>query len=292
MKPRRGRPGFDLIVSLGLFVLLLSLLSSSLRAQETPASRDGALLGGRDQPLEVLAEQGIEWRRDQKLYIARGNAQAKSGTFTVHADTLIAYYRETAEGGSEIFRIDALGKVRILSGTQRIEGEHAIYLLDQKVAKITGGRLLYQTKEERVSARDSLEYWQDYQGRTLAVARGDAVAERPAEKQRFRGDTLTAVIVKDSTGQQSVRQVDGFGNVSVSTQKDYLRGDRGVFFITQQYAVVDGNVRVTQGANQLNGRRAEINFKTGVSRLISGGGERVRGLILPNAIEAPKGAQP
>src|SRR4051794_4196046 len=48
-----------------------------------------------DQPLNIQADSGIEWQQDQKLYIARGNAVATRGTSEVHADTLIAYYRET-----------------------------------------------------------------------------------------------------------------------------------------------------------------------------------------------------
>ena len=42
-----------------------------------------------------------------------------------------------------------------------------------------------------------------------------------------------------------------------------------------------GNVRITRGKNQLNGACAEINLKTGNSRLI-GDGRRVKGLITPD----------
>jgi len=35
------------------------------------------------QPLEINAEDGIEWRRNEQLYIARGNAEAIRGELTV-----------------------------------------------------------------------------------------------------------------------------------------------------------------------------------------------------------------
>ena len=43
-----------------------------------------------------------------------------------------------------------------------------------------------------------------------------------------------------------------------------------------------GNVRITRGQNQLNGAEAEVNMKTGISRLLAGDGGRVQGLVVPN----------
>jgi lipopolysaccharide export system protein LptA len=41
-------------------------------------------------------------------------------------------------------------------------------------------------------------------------------------------------------------------------------------------------VRVTRGDNQVDGSEAEVNMKTGIARLLSGGGDRVHGLVIPN----------
>jgi lipopolysaccharide export system protein LptA len=43
-----------------------------------------------------------------------------------------------------------------------------------------------------------------------------------------------------------------------------------------------GDVRITRGENQLNGREAIVNMRTGVARLVSTPGGRVQGLIQPN----------
>ena len=40
-----------------------------------------------DKPVEIHADQGIEWQQDAQAYIARGNAKATQGDTTVHADT-------------------------------------------------------------------------------------------------------------------------------------------------------------------------------------------------------------
>ncbi len=61
---RRARPG-----------LALALLWLSLCASLGPTAAQGLKgLQSGDQPLEINAEEGIEWRRNEQLYIARGNA--------------------------------------------------------------------------------------------------------------------------------------------------------------------------------------------------------------------------
>ena len=58
-----------------------------------------------------------------------------------------------------------------------------------------------------------------------------------------------------------------------------------------------GNVRITRGQNQLAGAKAEVNLKTGISRLLSGDAGHVEGLIVPNdstskSLAAPPGQPP
>ena len=49
-----------------------------------PAAAQGLKgLQSGNQPLEIDAEEGIEWRRNEQLYIARGNAEAIRGELRV-----------------------------------------------------------------------------------------------------------------------------------------------------------------------------------------------------------------
>ncbi len=109
------------------------------------------------------------------------------------------------------------------------------------------------------------------------MARGDAIVV--GEDGRLRADILTAHIVQG--GAEGFDQIDAFGNVLVSTGAEIARGDEGVYNPTTGIATLCGNVRITRGKNQLNGACAEINLKTGNSRLI-GDGRRVKGLITPD----------
>ena len=42
-------------------------------------------------PIEIDADQGIEWLAEDKVYLARGNANAKQGDFSMRADILKAF---------------------------------------------------------------------------------------------------------------------------------------------------------------------------------------------------------
>jgi lipopolysaccharide export system protein LptA len=168
-----------------------------------PLSRASAQVGApsdNNQPIQIQADSGIEWQQDAHLYIARGNAVATRGAGEIHADTLIAHYRE-AKGGNtggntEIYRIEAEGHVTLNRDAQTVVGDRAVYGVDQAIAVITGKGLKLTTATDVVTARDSLEW---YDQKQVAVARGDAVAIRNGKT--IKADILTAYMVKTAPGQ-------------------------------------------------------------------------------------------
>lgn len=263
------------------FISALALACFSLAAalpaaaQSVTATQDGAR-----GPLEINADQGIEWRRDINQYIARGNARAAQNNLEVYADILIAHYREAATGGTEIYQVDAEGNVVVVSPGERVYGDLGRYDVDRGLVVLWGENLRLETPEEVISARESLEYWEDQQ---IAVARGEAVAVR--EDKRLTADTLTAHFVPDANGKMIIERVDGLGNVQISTPTDFVRGDKGVYYVGKQLATLSGAVKITRGDNQLNGAYAEVDLETGISRLLSGPpgskGGRVRGILVP-----------
>ncbi len=247
--------------------LLLAILPGVALAQSV-------LSGDKENPVEINADDGIEWQRDTKTYIARGNARAARNGVEVFADTLTAFYRDGKDGsGQEVFRIDADGNVRVTSKSEKAFGDRGVYHVDEAVFVLVGANLRLETPSALITARDTLEYWNI---RQLAVARGDAIVV--GSDGQLRADILTAHITKE--GNSDIEQIDAFGNVLVSTKTEIARGDEGVYNPRTETATLCGNVKITRGKNQLNGNCAEVNLKTGNSRLI-GGGKRVKGLITP-----------
>lgn len=254
--------------------LAASALSAVFLCMASAVSAQSVVASDGDGPVEINAEDGIEWQRDTKAYIARGNARAARGGVEILADTLTAFYRDGKEGGDqEVFRIDADGNVRVQSKSEKAFGDKGVYHVDQAVFVLVGRKLRLETASAVITARDTLEYWDQ---RQLAVARGEAIVD--GSDGRLRADILTARIAK--SGKRDIDQIDAFGNVLVSTGTEIARGDEGVYNPRTEVATLCGNVKITRGKNQLNGTCAEVNLKTGRSRLI-GGGRRVQGIFTP-----------
>jgi lipopolysaccharide export system protein LptA len=277
-----------------------------------------------DRPIEISADSGIEWQQDAQVYIARGNAIAKRGTTEVHADTLIAHYRPSkgTGGETEIYRLNADGHVTIKGERQTVVGDQAVYDVDQQIGIVTGKTLKMTTATDVVTARDSLEW---YDQKQVAVARGDAVAVR--DVKRIRADVLTAHMTKDkpqaATGNPGkavpaavqakprnsavplgdtdegsrISRVDAQGNVLVSTETDVGRGDFGVYNADSGIATLLGNVTVTRGPNAIRGQYAVMDLNNNISRMMaapatpSAAPTRVEGLFIrQDQAAAPAGS--
>ncbi len=263
-----------------------------LAALALPASAQGINLS-RGGPIDIQAQDGIEWRQEQRVVLARGGARAVRDNVSVSAERLLARYRGQGAttdtplaGGNQIWRLEAEGGVRIATPTDTATGDRAVYDMDQAVLVLTGRDLALATREQRIAARESLEYWSN---RRMAVARGNAVVTT-TDGRYLGADTLVAYLPPENAarpaarnappGQGQLDRVELFGNVEIRTATEVVRGDRAVYSAATGMARLVGNVRITRGDNQLNGEEATVNLVTGVSRLV-GGGARVRGVIAP-----------
>jgi lipopolysaccharide export system protein LptA len=267
---RRRLPGW---LGAGLVALGLALSAAG------GALAQSLSLGGEEGsgPVEIEAEESLEWRSEEQEYVARGNAVIRRDDLEVRADLLRAHYRELEDGGTEIYRASAEGNVEIETEGGRAWADVAVYDLDQAVMVLTGDNLRLENQDGVVTAEDSLEYWVD---RQLAVARGDAAVTRGDD--RVSGDVLTGQFAEDEQGEMKLSVVSAVGNVLVITGEDRASGDEAVYDLDTNMATLGGNVRLNRGDNQLNGDFAEVDLDTGVSRLLAGpDGGRVRGLLVP-----------
>lgn len=236
-------------------------------------------------PIVIEAEEGIEWRRDEQVYIARGNAMVARGDIAVHADLLKAYYRGDGSSASEIYRVEATGNVRLVSPGETVYGEYAVYDVERRVLVVTGGNLKVETDSEIVTAKDSLEYWQE---QMVVVARGAAQVVQPDAGRNVRAETLTGFFRENPDGEVVLFQVEAAGNVRIERGQEVARAAKAVYNLDTEIATLTGGVKITQGQNQLNGDFAEFNLRTGISRLLGSGTDdgRVQTLIVPGS-DAP-----
>ena len=240
--------------------------------------------GSKDMPIEITADNGIEWEKNREILIASGNAKASRGGITVLAEVLRAYYRKKTTGGTDLYRLDAAGGVKIFSDTESMEGQTAVLDFEQAILKVDGKKVIYKAGPDTITANQQMEYWERQK---MAVARGNAVAIHKGKT--LRADVLKALLRKNKTGRSEVYVIEAFNNVLIVSGKDRLSSDSAIYMLDSSIATLKGNVSIVRENNILNGDLAEINLKTGISKLLTVDSvgsrkerKRIRGLIYPH----------
>jgi lipopolysaccharide export system protein LptA len=181
-------------------LLVLLLAAPALAAAQTIDLSQGG-------PVDITANDGIEWRQAQQVVVARGGARAERAGTAVDAARLLARYRpvagaapqptpqpagtEAMAGNNEIWRLEAEGDVRISTATDIATGDRAVYDMDQAVLVLSGRNISLTTPQQVITARDSLEYWTQ---RRMAVARGNALVVTE-DGRRITADVLVAYLL-------------------------------------------------------------------------------------------------
>ncbi|MGH7002734.1 MAG: LptA/OstA family protein [Alphaproteobacteria bacterium] len=272
-RARRLAPAAALAVAIAAGPLVAGLFGvGGAAAQGLPIPGFGNT--GTALPVAIEADQGVEWRQNDQVYIARGNATAKRGDTTVRADTLTAHYRRSGDNRQEIYKIVAEGAVKITTPKDTIDSDTAEYMVETGVFTLKG-RPAKLDNGKGVLTAGLVVY--DTKARVANVTGGATVVE---DKKSVRADRFIAYF-KEDAGKQALKRVEAFGNVVNTTPTEIAKGDRGDYDAETQVATLIGNVRLTRGDNQLNGDRAEVNMKSGVSRLLAEAGTPASGSVTP-----------
>lgn len=241
----------------------------------------------RKKPLEITADESLEWHRTDLYFKARKNVKAMQGATTLYSDLLTAKYREGAEGGIDIHTIQADGAVRIISAQSKVHGDRAVYNVDKGYAVMTGRALRLVSDDQVVTARERFEYW-TANGRL--EAHGDAVAVRAGDK--IESDKMIAVFDENKkTGKRVLKTLEAIGNVVITTPDEILTGNRAVYSARTNIAELLEGVVIVRGPNKLQGTRAEVNLETNISKIFGGvqeEGGRVRGVFYPSTAKKPE----
>ncbi len=263
-------------------ILALLLLASPLaaRAQGIDMTKGG--------PVEVTSDDGMEWRQNEQVIIAKGNAKAVRGTVTVTADTLTAHYRKKAQepghpappatpatangaqppvpgtpaddsGNNEIYRLEAQGNVHIYTTTDQAFGDHAVYDIDQAVLVMTGHDLHIVTPNQTMSARDVMEYWSQ---KHMSVGRGNAVVNTN-DGRRLTADVLVGYTVDPAAPPAPVQRVTATPAAPPKPGADPLSDASGKL----QRVDAFGHVEVRTQTEIIHGDKGVYIPDTGIARI-------------------------
>jgi lipopolysaccharide export system protein LptA len=260
-----------------LFVPLLLILAGHGFAQSDSSgdssAADDDVFGNGSLPVDISAEDGLEWRRSEHLYIARGKAKAVRGGGTAEADILMAFYDDT---GKNLQRLVGQGNVTLTSGNTVMTGDNGEYDAIERFLRLTGQNLSIKTKNQIITADKSIDYWTAEQ---IIKTRGNS---KIVEKTTIiTSNNSTIYLHKDGPKKGDAYQVESNGNVKVVTSKQTATANKLIHNIEKDVTVLLGNVLIVEGDRRIRGEKAEIDHKTGISRILSGG-NRVRVNINPN----------
>ena len=259
-------------------VLLAAVLAPGFVIGNAAAQAIDFSKGG---PVEVTASDGMEWRHNEQVVIARGNARAVRGDVTVTADQLTARYRHKAgtvakvaatpgpgtavtgtnpaagdTGNNEIYRLEADGHVHIFTATDLAVGDHAVYDIDQAVLLLTGADMKLTTPQQVLTARDTMEYWSQ---KHMAVGRGLATVTTIVGR-RLSGDTLVGYTTPpDAPGAPPTAAA---AKAPVRPGADPLMSSGKL-----QRIEAFGNVEVRTATEIIHGDRGVYVADTGIARL-------------------------
>ncbi len=209
-------------------------------------------------PVEIKANEALEWDSQSKEYRARGGASAVQNNASITADEMVAEYQDDGKEQTSVSRMTATGNVLLTRDDITGTAQKVTYDMNTQLVVMTGNNLRLTAPNKTVTARDRLEY--DMKNGVLkAIGNAVIVSE---DKQ------LTADFVEAKLDQNNqLTSADARGSVIITTPKETAKAARATYDARSNIAQLFDQVMITQGQNTITGSRAEINLNTNISRM-------------------------
>ena len=216
------------------------------------------------EPVEIYAEQGIEWHKNDNKYLAIGNAIAKSGKMSVNSDRIEAFYEESDNSGMDIKLVKAHRNVVVTDENLKIVGgKLAEYNLRKDYFSIFGKNLILTSQENKLESNNKMEYWRT---KGVAIASGKAKAQKGNE---FKIEAEKLVwYLNENDKKIDVKKIFGFENVSIYTNNEVAFSDKALYNKESGICKLFGNVKLQKGDSFLTGDYAEVDLNKGISKLL------------------------
>lgn len=248
---------------------LFAILSVMALCNSLPA------MAQQDNPLQIEADDILEWDQTAGTYIARGAAIVRQGATEIKAEELVASY-DPASTNRRIQKIVATGDVSYVADGSTATGTKLIYNIGDSTYVIEGKNARVSSVSGTMSANEDINYDASDPTNKIIIARGAALYV-DAEQRRIAGDKIVGKLDGDGT----LQTLDAETNVKVVTiDGQTATGDTVTYDYATSKAVLTGNVEIVDGQNIMRGGRAEVDFDSGISRILSdGSSKRVSGVL-------------
>ncbi len=228
-------------------------------------------LDNNDKPIEIFADEGIEWHKNKNKYVAIGNAKATSGSMTLQSDVIEAFYEEKNSSDMNITEVRAKKNVIIEDNKMKIVGgEYAEYNIFKDYFLIKGKNIILTSESNILKSNEKLEYWRS---KNIAIATGKAEAKKDREFIVL-ADKLVWYL-HETKKKTEVKKLLGFKNVSIKTNNEVAFSDKAIYNNDTEICKLFGNVKLQRGESFLLGEYAEVDLKRGISKLLPAPGKKM-----------------
>ena len=250
------------------FYFIIILISLSLKHSE---SQQLTNLDNKDEPIEIFADNGIEWHKNKNKYVALGNAKALSGTLSLESDRIEAFYKENDSSSMNITEVRAKKNVVVQDKKMKITGgEYAEYKILKDYFLINGRSIILTSEKNTLKSNKKLEYWRS---KNIAIATGEAEAKKDNEFVVL-ADKLVWYL-QEKNQKTTVKKLLGFKNVSIKTNNEVAFSDKAIYNNETEICKLYGNVKLQRGESFLIGEYAEVDLKSGISKLLPSPGKKL-----------------
>ena len=222
-----------------------------------------------DDPIEIFADEGIEWHKNKNKYVAIGNAKAVSGTLSLSSEKIEAFYNEKENAGMDIKEVRAKKNVVVEDKKMKIVGgDYAEYNTKKDYFLIKGKKITLTSEANILKSKEKLEYWRS---KNIAIATGSAEAKKNSQKKEDEFTVLADKLVwylKETEKKTTVKKMLGFENVSIITNNEVAFSDKAIYNNETEICKLFGNVKLQRGESFLLGEYAEVDLKSGISKLL------------------------
>ena len=239
---------------------------------ETTFSQQLSNFSNDENPIEIFAEEGIEWHKNKNKYVAIGNAKAVSGSLSLKSDRIEAFYTEKEDSGMNIKEVKAKKNVIVEDKKMRIVGgNYAEYKTIKDYFLIVGKNIIVTSEANTLRSKEKLEYWRS---KNIAIATGKAEAQKDKEFIVL-ADKLVWYL-KEDKNKTTVKKILGFKNVSIKTNNEVAFSDKAIYNNDTEICKLYGNVKLQRGDSFLLGEYAEVDLKKGISKLLPAPGNSMK----------------
>ena len=105
--------------------------------------------------LTVEADESLEWFEKEKYYLAKGNVILEKDGLQLKADLVKSYYGDE-KGENVLKKIVATNDVIITTGKIQAKGQHITYILETKIALMSGSYQSLSSPSGYIESNESI----------------------------------------------------------------------------------------------------------------------------------------